>query len=168
MALRKHGAPASFAGSITGLSGNDLIYLGGQVATGFTCNTTTHVLTVTGGSGTIAALKFNGTYAQGSFALANGGKDITDPPVKVTPKSLGATPEAHFISSDTPTGIPATVGALIDTPAALAGIAWFKELSPAGGGTLFSSPTDHGAGSMLAAWDNPHAPIPGVLLPHAS
>jgi hypothetical protein len=164
-------APASFAGSITGFTGNDLIYLGGQVATGLAYNTTTHVLTVTGASGTIAALTFNGTYTQGSFALANGGKDITDPPVKLTTKSLGAAPEARFISSDaadTPAGTSATLGTLIDTPAALAGTAWFKALSPAGGGTLFSGPSDHGVGSMMAAWDNPHAPMPGFLAPHGS
>ena len=164
-------APASFAGSITGFTGSDLIYLGGKVATGLSYNTTSHVLTVTGASGTIASLTFNGTYTQGSFALTNGGKDITDPPVKVTPKSLGAAPEPRFISSETgdaPAGTSASLGALIDTPAALAGTAWFKDLSPAGGGSLYSAPADHGAGSVMTAWDNPHAPVPGFIAPHGS
>jgi hypothetical protein len=83
-------APGSFAGAISFFRGGDIINLGGAVATGLNYNTTTKVLTVTGSAGTIANLKFNGTYTQSSFTLNPSGTEILDPPAPLTAQTVGA------------------------------------------------------------------------------
>ncbi len=165
-------APGSFAGSISGFTGSDEIYLGGQVATGLLYNTSTHVLTVSGSSGTIASLTFNGSYVQANFVLTNGGKDITDPQVRVTPETIGLAPAPTFIDGHagndrlaTPSaskgldrieGFSWTEHDLLDFRAALSATAWNKDLSQggnfitaqpgAGGASLFADPAGHGHG----------------------
>ncbi len=62
-----------------GFAATDSIDLLGAVATGLSYSTTTDILTVTGASGTIAALRFSGSYTDGSFAKGtdhNGGTFI--------------------------------------------------------------------------------------------
>ena len=74
-------APSAFDGSIKGFAGADDIDLLGQAITklSYSGSSTLGALTVTGSSGTIATLAFNGDYKTTSFTFASdghGGSDI--------------------------------------------------------------------------------------------
>ena len=141
-------APGSFAGSISSFTGSDEIYLGGQVATSLSYNTSTHVLTVSGSSGTIASLTFNGNYVQSNFVLTNGGEDITDPKAPVTPETISVARAPTFIKPaegndliavpptngnlDMRDGFSLASNGMPDLHAALNGTAWSSDGSQVG------------------------------------
>ena len=168
--------PGSFAGSISGFSGSDDIHLGGQVATGLSYNATTHKLTVSGSGGTIATLTFNGTYVQSNFVLANGGKDITDPPVPVAHDMVGASPAPMFITAFA--GSSLLNGGVLDFGAALQGAAESGDLSQvgshlvaeqSGGGTnQIVDLICHGHSATAAALDGGHSSLSSLWADHAT
>jgi hypothetical protein len=84
------GAPLSFAGTIAKFADSDVIDLLDTSMTDLTLSysTSTKILTVTNSSGTVATLTFSGSYGTDDFAAVsdgNGGVDILDPPVSVSP-----------------------------------------------------------------------------------
>ena len=75
LALGNSSASAGFGGTIAGFSAGDAIDLLGQGITGlaYSGSASSGALTVTGATGTIATLGFNGSYTTSSFALASDG-----------------------------------------------------------------------------------------------
>jgi hypothetical protein len=74
------GNPGLYHGEIDGFTGNDAIDLinGGVTGLSYSGSTTSGVLTLTGSSGTVGTLAFNGNYTQSSFVLANDGRGGVD------------------------------------------------------------------------------------------
>ena len=117
------GAQATFAGTIAGFSGNDVIDLAGATVTGLSYNTGTDILTVSGSSGTIATLKFSGSYTTTDFSFqsdGNGGTDILDPPPVATIGN-GATVAISSASAETVKFVGKTGELILDHPNSFAG-----------------------------------------------
>jgi hypothetical protein len=71
-------APASFAGTIAGFSGNDVIDLTETPITGLTLSYSGQILTVTPASGPVAKLTFSGSYNGDDFFAVSDGATGTD------------------------------------------------------------------------------------------
>jgi hypothetical protein len=95
LAVLELGAAASFAGTIAGFTGDDIIDLQGAVVTGlsYSGSATSGVLTVSGASGALATLSFTVDFRTGDFAWvsdSNGGTDIIDSPPSKPQAFVGA------------------------------------------------------------------------------
>ncbi len=89
----------SMTGTIAGFTGSDAIDLVNVGTAGVSLNyaagTGQGTLTVKSGTATAAALRFAGTYVAANFRFTSdghGGTLILDPPVPVTPRTIGAAP----------------------------------------------------------------------------
>jgi len=84
------GDAGGFAATIAGFSDTDVIDLLGASVTSLSYSPSTDTLTVSGSGGTIASLKFSGSYTTASFATVSdghGGTDILDPPRKAAART---------------------------------------------------------------------------------
>jgi hypothetical protein len=105
-------APGGVAATLGGWATGDTISLNGTVISGISYSTSTKTLTVTGASGTIAKLKFAGTYTQANFSLADNNTEIVDPaPAAVTAQAVTAAKPSFVGPVATPDAIAYAWGA---------------------------------------------------------
>jgi hypothetical protein len=104
-------APGSTAATFKGFTGSDIINLGGAVATGLNYNTTSKILTVSGASGTIASLKFTGSYTQANFTLNPTNTEILFAATPLSASSIGAGAASFLPPSEAGSSLGASAAA---------------------------------------------------------